>query len=288
MIATTQETHRPAVAQQRPQRRSLAAVLAPLQELAQTSTYCLTNSLGSFRYGDSSYSLARFIFDGPSSGGDPIRLGFFAGVHGDEPSGTLALVRFLRDLAGTPELAAGYRIYAYPICNPTGFEDGTRHSRRGKDLNREFWQASEEPEVYLLEQELWTHAFHGIISLHSDDTSEGLYGFVNGPDLSKELLEPALWAGEQFLHRNTRLVIDGFRARRGLIDGGYSGILSAPPEVKPAPFQLTFETPRTPRCTCKWKQPWPPCAAFWLNTGRSWPSRPTFDRCNEDVCCIRP
>jgi hypothetical protein len=38
-------------------------------------------------------------------------------------------------------------------------------------------------------------------------------------------------------------VIDGFRARRGLIDGGYSGILSAPPETKPAPFQLTFETP---------------------------------------------
>ena len=214
-----------------------------VQELAQTSTYCLTNSLGGSRYGDSSYSLTRFIFDGPSGGGDPIRLGVFAGIHGDEPSGTLALVRFLRSLAQTPELAVGYRIYAYPICNPTGFEDNTRHTRRGKDLNREFWQASEELEVYLLEQELWTHAFHGIISLHSDDTSEGLYGFVNGPDLSKELLEPALWAAEQFLHRNTRLVIDGFRARRGLIDGGYSGILSAPPETKPAPFQLTFETP---------------------------------------------
>ncbi len=243
MIATTQEIRSLAIVPQRPHRRSLAAVLAPLQELAQTSTYCLTNRLGDFRHGDQTYSLARFIFDGPLGGGDPIRLGIFAGIHGDEPSGTLAVVRFLRDLAQTPELAAGYRIYAYPICNPTGFEDNTRHSRRGKDLNREFWQASEEPEVYLLEQELWTHAFHGIISLHGDDTSEGLYGFVNGPDLSKELLEPALWAAERFLHRNTRLVIDGFRARRGLIDGGYLGILSAPSEAKPAPFQLTFETP---------------------------------------------
>ncbi len=243
MIATAQERARSSFEQPRRQRQSLAAVLAPLQQLGQTSTHCLTNSLGDFRYGGSSYSLARFIFDGPPSGGDPIRLGIFAGIHGDEPSGTLALVRFLRDLAQSPELAAGYRIYAYPICNPTGFEDNTRHARRGKDLNREFWQASEEPEVYLLEQELWTHAFHGIISLHSDDTSEGLYGFVNGPDLSKELLEPALWAAEEFLHRNARLVIDGFRARRGLIDGGYSGILSAPPEAKPSPFQLTFETP---------------------------------------------
>ena len=243
MITTPPAIPRFATEPQRPQRRSLAAVLAPLQELAQTSSHCLANSLGNFRYGTNAYSLARFIFNGPPSGGDPIRLGVFAGIHGDEPAGVLALVRFLRDLAQTPELAAGYRIYAYPICNPTGFEDNTRHSRRGKDLNREFWQASEEPEVYLLEQELWTHEFHGIISLHSDDTSEGLYGFVNGPDLSKDLLEPSLWAAEKILHRNTCLMIDGFRAQRGLIDGGYSGVLSAPPEAKPVPFQLTFETP---------------------------------------------
>ena len=243
MIATVQESPRLKSEPGRPQRRSLTTLLAPLHELAQTSAYCLTNSLGSFRYGEDNHSLPRFIIDGPPSGDDPIRLGIFAGIHGDEPAGTLALVRFLRELAASPELAAGYRIYAYPVCNPTGFEDNTRHSRRGKDLNREFWRASEEPEVYILEQELWTHAFHGIIALHSDDTSEGLYGFVNGSDLSTELLEPALWAAEKYLHRNTRLMIDGFRAKRGLIDGGYPGILSAPPEARPVPFQLTFETP---------------------------------------------
>ena len=243
MIGTIQESPRLKGEQWRPQRRSLAALLAPLRELAQTSAHCLTNSLGNFRCDEEQYSLARFLFDGPSSGGDPIRLGIFAGIHGDEPAGSLAVVRFLRDLVKSPELAAGYRIYAYPVCNPTGFEDNTRHTRGGKDLNREFWRASEEPEVYILEEELWTHAFQGIIALHSDDTSEGLYGFVNGPDLSKDLLEPALWAAEKYLHRNTRLMIDGFRAKRGLIDGGYAGILSSSPEVKPVPFQLTFETP---------------------------------------------
>ena len=30
----------------------------------------------------------------------------------------------------------------YPVCNPTGFEDRTRFSRGGKDLNREFWRNS--------------------------------------------------------------------------------------------------------------------------------------------------
>ncbi len=225
-------------------RRSISQLLAPLQKLAVKSEHLLATTCGDFVREGEHYALPRFVFNGPRSGGDPIRLGIFAGIHGDEPAGVLALVRFLGDLTSHPDLAGGYRIYAYPVANPTGFEDNTRHSRSGKDLNREFWHASDEPEVYLLEQELWTHRFHGIISLHSDDTSEGLYGFFHGPDLSKDLLEPALWAAERHLHRNTRPVIDGFRARRGLIDGGYSGILAAPVEQRPVPFQLTFETPQ--------------------------------------------
>jgi murein peptide amidase A len=244
VIAIAQKTPIAEPAVPRLPRRSLQNLLAPLHDARKKRRRLLAATIGEFQHGADRYGLPRFILNGPRSGGDPIRLGIFAGIHGDEPAGVLALVRFLGDLANHPELAAGYHIYGYPACNPTGFEDNTRHSRSGKDLNREFWHASDEPEVYLLEQELWTHQFHGIISLHSDDTSEGLYGFFHGPDLSKDLLEPALWAAEHHLHRNTRPVIDGFHARRGLIDGGYSGILSAPAEQQPAPFQLTFETPQ--------------------------------------------
>jgi hypothetical protein len=244
MITTAQRTRSIGSKASPARRRSISGLLAPLYEAAQKSPHLLASHVGEFHHGEDHYTLPRFIFNGPRGGGEPIRLGIFAGIHGDEPEGILALVRFLGELVATPALATGYRIYAYPVANPTGFEDNTRHSRRGKDLNREFWSVSDEPEVYLFEQELWTHKFHGIIALHSDDTSEGLYGFVRGPDLSKDLLLPALWAAEKYLHRNTRLVIDGFRARQGLIDGGYGGILSAPPESRPVPFELTFETPQ--------------------------------------------
>lgn len=53
-------------------------------------------------------------------------------------------------LDGLPMMARQYLIHVYPLCNPTGYEDGTRHSRAGKDLNREFWKGSTEPEVQLL------------------------------------------------------------------------------------------------------------------------------------------
>ena len=176
--------------------------------------------------------------------GDTIRIGIFATIHGDEPEGALALTRFVEALERNPDPAKGYGLFLYPVCNPTGFEDNTRASRSGKDLNREFWQSSTEPEVQYLETEIWTHAFHGIVSLHCDDTSSGLYGFVNGAVLSEHLLEPALRAGGQLLPRNHARRIDGFPAHRGIIYESYHGVLRSMPGLDGPPFELTLETPQ--------------------------------------------
>jgi murein peptide amidase A len=187
--------------------------------------------------------LPRYLFIGPRGGDDPIRIGIFAGIHGDEPAGSYAAVNLLQMLERQPDIARGYWLYVYPVCNPTGFEQQTRCSARGYDLNREFWNNSDEPEVRCLETELWTHAFDGIVSLHSDDTSVGMYGFVRGATLSKHLLEPALKAAEEVLPRNRDKFIDGFPASNGLIRQCYNGVLSAPPRIKPKPFELLLETP---------------------------------------------
>jgi hypothetical protein len=156
------------------------------------------------------------------------------------------MVQFIKSLEARPELAAGYYLSFYPVCNPTGFEDGSRCSRRGKDLNREFWRNSAEPEVRLLQADLVSRSFQGIISLHTDDTSDGFYGFAHGATLTKYLIEPALRAAEKLLPRDERPVIDGFNARRGIIRDGYEGILSAPPKIRPRPFEIILETPAPP------------------------------------------
>jgi hypothetical protein len=143
-----------------------------------------------------------------------------------------------------PELATGYCLFVYPVCNPTGFEDHTRYSRRGRDLNREFWNNSVEPEVLALQAELWAHAFHGLITLHSDDTSDGIYAYVNGATLTKYLLDPALNAAELVLPRNQHPTIDGFNARNGIIRQRPCGVLSAPPKLRPRPFEIILETPQ--------------------------------------------
>ncbi|HEX8312672.1 MAG TPA: succinylglutamate desuccinylase/aspartoacylase family protein [Chthoniobacteraceae bacterium] len=226
-------------------RRSIKKLLTPLFMQVGTSAQNLrADSAGFWKVGEDRYWLPRVIFRGAQEHGEPyIRLAIFAGIHGDEPAGVEALVDLLQVLEADPFLFRAFRIHIYPMCNPSGFEDGTRLSRSGKDLNREFWRGSLEPEVGLIERELLANKFDGIISLHSDDTSDGLYGFVRGNTLTRHLLEPALAAAEAALPVNQARTIDGFHAVNGIIHNCYDGILSAPPSQGPSPVEIILETP---------------------------------------------
>jgi len=224
------------------ERQAVDRILSPLEDLAGRSEHLLRASAA--KNGAPQAPIPRYLYLGERGGGDVFRLGIFAGIHGDEPEGVLAVNRFATLLERDPEIARGYALFLYPVCNPTGFEDGTRHARGGKDLNREFWRQSAEPAVRFLESEIYLHAFDGLVTLHSDNTSSGVYGFVNGSVLSENLLEPALRAAEKFLPRNRRPIIDGFPANDGIIYRSYAGVLRSVPGLERPPFELTFETPQ--------------------------------------------
>lgn len=215
----------------------------PFLSLAEASPAVHGTVAGSFTRDGHRYTIPRFSFRGPSVGGTPIRLGLFALVHGDEPAGAQALEHLLARLVEQPELATGYELVCYPLCNPTGYEDGTRHCRGGADLNREFWRDSELPEIRILEHELSTQRFDGLIALHADDTCEGSYGYSHGRALDDALLRPALAAADRVLPRDRRTTIDGFAAREGVICDCFRGILAPPPEQGTRVFNLIFETP---------------------------------------------
>ncbi len=235
----------PAVIKQRVV-RNIAKLLAPLEALSASSSNFVRQEPAIFEVAGERCELPRYLFLGPKGGDAPIRIAIFAGIHGDEPEGVHAAIQFLRLLDARPDFAAGYALSVYPICNPTGFENNTRHSRRGKDLNREFWKNSGEPEVQLLQADLISRSFQGIISLHTDDTAAGVYGIVRGATLAKHLIESALQAAEEFLPRDLRPIIDGFKARAGVVRDCYEGVLSAPPKVRPRPFEIILETPKLP------------------------------------------
>ena len=223
---------------------SIKEILLPLFIQVGSSDTLRADSLGYWRAGEERFWLPRFIFQRTNVLKNRIKVGLFAGVHGDEPAGILGLIDFVNALDANPIFAKEFQLFIYPLCNPSGYIDGTRHSRNGLDLNRHFWCDSPEPEVQMLEAEIRRQNFDGIISLHSDDTSDGMYGFVRGHTLTKHLMEPALAAAEAALPRNKRDLIDGFHAVEGIIHSGYGGILSASPGSWPEPFEMVIETPQ--------------------------------------------
>ncbi len=227
--------------------QKVRALLLPLFNLVSTSVCLRADSLGPWRAGGDLLFLPRFLFQRTRTVKPRIKLGVFAGIHGDEPASVLGLIELVRALEQEPVAGRDYQLWLYPLCNPGGYIDGTRASRSGKDLNREFWQNSPEPEVRLLEREMQRERFDGLISLHTDDTTDGVYGFIGGATLTEHLLKPALAAAERALPTNSAPEIDGFHAVNGVIRSRYPGILCAPAEQRPAPFEIILETPQHAR-----------------------------------------
>ena len=222
---------------------NLRALIEPLQRFTAERVHLEFQSAGRFIDVTGQHEIHRVVIKGAYAGHDAIRLGIFGGLHGDEPAGCTALGELALKLTEYPAAAAGYELYLYPVVNPVGYQRGTRTNHSGKDLNREFWRCSREPELVIMEQELRTRQFHGIITLHSDDTCEGVYGYAHGRTLNEALLKPALVAAERWLPLDRRAVIDGFEANASLICQCHQGVLSAPPDQSPRPFDLIFETP---------------------------------------------
>ncbi len=222
------------------------ALFAPLRERAARLGSCLREAtVGEFRHGARRHRLTRWTLRGPADGGArPIRLGLFAAIHGDEPEGAAALCDLLLAFEDDSQRALGYELHVYPVCNPSGYEDGTRHSHAGLDLNREFWRGGAQPEVFLLECELSALGFNGLVALHADDTCEGAYAYVRGATLTEALARPALAAAAAFVPLASGEIIDGFPATDGLITQCYEGVLGNPAAVRPQPFEIIFETPQ--------------------------------------------
>lgn len=224
------------------ERHSLAELLAPLDQLAAKSANLISRPLGQFERDGRSYEIPRYIFVGPQGGDVPVPVGIFASIYGDEPEGARALVKFAQLLEAHPELATGYCLFLYPVCNPTGFEAGTAFSSRGKDLNLELVKVSHEPEARLLQGELASQRLEGIIKLHTKAGSSTFYGLVRGETLARQLLDPALAAAAELLPVAEDVRIEGFRARDVSYDH-YEGGLPTSSKSPTRPFEVILETP---------------------------------------------
>jgi protein MpaA len=98
------------------------------------------------------------------------RLLLTSGVHGDEPAGIEAVLKFL-ETAPTPD---GFEFVVVPCVNPTGHVRGTRENSGGVDINRSF-EADDAEEVIIIKGLLGGQRFDCHVDFHEDWEATGFY-----------------------------------------------------------------------------------------------------------------
>ncbi|MBU6302981.1 MAG: M14 family metallocarboxypeptidase [Verrucomicrobia bacterium] len=111
------------------------------------------------------------------------------GIHGDEPCGPEALLRFVAEwkFSGAAEWILA------PLLNPTGFEPGTRGNDAGIDLNRDFLRrACGETKALVDWWQRRPRPCHLHFSLHEDWEADGFYLYEIDTSGRGETLSPLI------------------------------------------------------------------------------------------------
>lgn len=136
-----------------------------------------------------------------------------AGIHGDEPAGVEAVLRFLE--GPLPRWARGIRFLVFPCMNPFGFERNQRHNHLNADINREYHR-EKLAEVAAQKRVLGGRRFDLHLTLHEDVDSPGFYIYELSRN-SRPLGARIVKAVSPILPIDPRGIIEGRRARQGVI-----------------------------------------------------------------------
>jgi hypothetical protein len=140
-----------------------------------------------------------------------------AGIHGDEPGGTEALIAWAEKHGGQ---LAGKPLLIFPCLNPWGLINNQRRDEAGLDLNRIF-HLDDHPLVRAMKQLVQPHRFELALMLHEDFDGQGLYLYEVPRDLP-HWGEDLLAVAKRHIAIDPRHRIDRRKATAGLIRRRFS------------------------------------------------------------------
>ena len=128
--------------------------------------------VGRYAYQRDAYDLVSVYV--PPAGAQARHVLLTAGMHGDEPAGTEAVLRFLESGRYRTWPAAAFTVV--PALNPWGLAHNTREGPGGEDLNRSFRRAADATrELSTLKRLLRRRPFDLAIDCHEDADAPGAY-----------------------------------------------------------------------------------------------------------------
>ncbi|OAM89546.1 M14 family metallocarboxypeptidase [Termitidicoccus mucosus] len=137
-----------------------------------------------------------------------------AGIHGDEPAGTLALGALMERRWFDGAIAW----HVLPLLNPSGMAAGTRESREGIDLNRDYLAAADpgtRAHRAWLRAEGWRYDL--TLALHEDWESRGFYLYELGDNAGRCFGPEIVRDVEAVIAIDRAAQIDGYPASDGQV-----------------------------------------------------------------------
>ena len=136
-----------------------------------------------------------------------------SGIHGDEISGPMALLKMLRE----PHFFADFNVTIFPILNPNGLAQNLRGNADGIDLNRDY-RNSKSAEIASHVEVLQTLGrFDAAMMLHEDFEGIGAYLYELNDALEPTLGSKIIAAMGQHVPIDLRPEIEEVRAHGGII-----------------------------------------------------------------------
>lgn len=142
---------------------SFGSRLSELYALSQKSNYVFASPLGPVFHAGRHLHVPRFVYFGPHTHDESLRLAFLAGFDGSDLRAAVALSDFIEQLVKSPDLGQGLNLSFFPLIDVLGLARGDQQ----RDLSQESWARPRAPEIGVLEKDARIRGYHGFIRLET-------------------------------------------------------------------------------------------------------------------------
>ena len=167
--------------------------LGALYALSQRSNYVFGSPIGPFYHRALHLNLPRFVYFGPHTHDESLRLAFLTGFDHQDLRGSFALLQFIEHLILTPDLGHGLNLSLFPLVDVVGLQHGVSN----RLLVSENWARPKTPEIELLGKDARTRGYHGFVRIITTTDTDEITVSLRGTDeasgvelISSEDFEP--------------------------------------------------------------------------------------------------
>jgi len=213
--------------------------LGALYDLAQRSDHVFGSPLGPFRLEGRDYFLPRFVYFGPHTSTESVRLAVFAGFNRHDRVVAHALLSFIDRLARRSDIGQSLNVSFFPVVNVAALLGGMEE----RDLADEDWGHPRQPEIALLNQDARRCGYQGFIRVVNavDEEPVARVRLVRSTVAQASAIE--LFSSEDFAGWSVTFeTVDAARVRQGP--------LSLADDLPFPPFEVELALPAD----------WSPCA----------------------------